>query len=145
MSISLPLRSELGATFTFSQSSLQDYTDCARRFQLRYIERLQWPAIETAPILENERRQIEGQQFHRIVQQSLIGLPAEKLTRMANTPDLSRWWNNFLTQGPSREGFDLYTEAVLSAPVGAHRLVAKYDLVAVRPGEQAIIFDWKTT
>src|SRR5690348_6323085 len=112
------LNTELARPFTFSQSSLQDYTDCARRFQLRYIERLQWPAIETAPILENERRQIEGQQFHRIVQQSLIGLPAEKLTRMANSPDLSRWWHNFLTQGPQLAGFDLHTEAALSAPVG---------------------------
>ncbi len=131
-------------SFTFSQSSLQDYTDCMRRFQLRYIERLQWPAVDTAPVLENERRQLEGQQFHRMVQQSLIGLPAAKLARMANTPELSRWWDNFLAHGPQLDGFKLFTELTLSAPVGDQRLMAKYDLVAVKPGEQAIIFDWKT-
>ncbi len=130
-------------SFSFSQSSLQDYNDCARRFQLRYIEQLQWPAVETAPVLENERRQLEGQQFHRMVQQSLIGLPAKKLARMANTPELSRWWENFLAHGPDLNGFKLYTELALSAPVGAHRLLAKYDLLAVKDG-RAVIFDWKT-
>ena len=34
---------------TLSQSSLQDYVDCARRFQLRYLDRLSYPAIESEP------------------------------------------------------------------------------------------------
>lgn len=137
------LKSKIQNPFTFSQSSLQDYVDCARRFQLRYIERLQWPAIETAPVLENERRQLEGQQFHRMVQQRIIGLPAEKLARMAGSDNLVRWWDNFLAHGPNLEGFKLYPELTLSAPIEKHRLVAKYDLVAVSP-EKALIFDWKT-
>jgi CRISPR/Cas system-associated exonuclease Cas4 (RecB family) len=143
MPATIDLKSELQNPFTFSQSSLQDYTDCARRFQLRYIERLQWPAVETAPVLDNERRQLEGQQFHRMVQQSLIGLPAEKLARMANTDNLSRWWDNFLAHSPALDGFKLYPELTLSAPIGKHRLVAKYDLVAIG-AEKALIFDWKT-
>ena len=137
------LKSDLPQPFTFSQSSLQDYVDCARRFQLRYIERLQWPAVETAPVLENERRQLEGQQFHRMVQQRIIGLPAEKLARLASSENLTRWWDNFLLHGPNLEGFKLYPELSLAAPIGAHRLVAKYDLVAVSP-EKVYIYDWKT-
>lgn len=139
----IDLKSELQNPFTFSQSSLQDYVDCARRFQLRYIERLQWPAVETAPVLDNERRQLEGQQFHRMVQQRIIGLPAEKLARMAGSDNLVRWWDNFLAHGPNLEGFKLYPELALSAPIEKHRLVAKYDLVAVG-AEKALIFDWKT-
>jgi CRISPR/Cas system-associated exonuclease Cas4 (RecB family) len=138
------IKSEIQSPFTFSQSSLQDYADCDRRFQLRYIEHLQWPAIETAPVLENERRQLEGQQFHRMVQQSLIGLPAEKLARMANSENLARWWDNFLTHGPDLKGFKLYPELTLSAPIQNHRLIAKYDLIAVSD-EKALIFDWKTS
>jgi len=137
------LKSEVPTPFTFSQSSLQDYSDCARRFQLRYIEQLQWPAIETAPALENERRQREGQQFHRMVQQYLIGLPAEKLARMAISDDLRRWWDNFITHGPDLDGYALYPELSLSAPIENHRLIAKYDLVAIGQ-EKALIFDWKT-
>ncbi len=134
----------LPSGFTFSQSSLQDYSDCPRRFQLRYIEQLQWPAVETEPIMKNERRQLEGQLFHRMVQQHLVGLPAEKLSRLANTTDLSRWWDNYLQYEFGFAGYSLNTELTLAAPVGTCRLVAKYDLVAIKPGEQAIIYDWKT-
>jgi CRISPR/Cas system-associated exonuclease Cas4 (RecB family) len=137
------LKSEIKIPFTFSQSSLQDYVDCARRFQLRYIEQLQWPAVETAPVLENERRQVEGQQFHRLVQQSLIGLPAEKLARMASTDNLARWWGHWLDFRSPLDFGSLYPELTLSAPVGKHRLMAKYDLIAVKDGH-ATIFDWKT-
>ena len=139
------LKSELPASFTFSQSSLQDYFDCPRRFQLRYIEHLSWPAVETEPVLENERRQQAGQLFHRMVQQHLVGLPVEKLTRQANSPDLSRWWMNYLGHEFEWDGCTKYTELTLSAPVGTHRLLAKYDLVAMLPGRKALIFDWKTS
>jgi hypothetical protein len=122
---------------------LQDYTDCARRFQLRYIERLNYPAVESEPALENERHLQEGEYFHRLVQQSLLGLPDEKLQRLANSPDLERWWSNFARHRPVLEGYTLFPELGLSAPLGKYRLVAKYDLVAIRDGH-AVIYDWKT-
>ena len=131
----------LPTPFTFSQSSLQDYADCPRRFQLRYIDQLSWPGIESEPVVENEQRQIEGQLFHRLVQQYLLEVPSENLSPMANTSNLERWWNNF------KRGFDgigeLHPELTLSSPIGIHRLVAKYDLVAVQ-GNKAIVYDWKT-
>ncbi|HVM71654.1 MAG TPA: PD-(D/E)XK nuclease family protein [Anaerolineales bacterium] len=136
---------ELPHSFTFSQSSLQDYFDCPRRFQLRYIEHLAWPAIETEPVQEYERRQQAGQLFHRMVQQHMVGLPEDKLTRLANSPDLSRWWGNYLGYKFELSGYVKYTELTLAAPVGSHRLLAKYDLVAMLPGKKALIFDWKTS
>jgi CRISPR/Cas system-associated exonuclease Cas4 (RecB family) len=136
----------LPTPFTFSQSSLQDYADCPRRFQLRYINQLGWPAVDAEPVVENERRQIEGQLFHRLVQQYLLGLPSENLSRMANTPNLERWWKNFINNhltGLADLSGD-YPELTLSAPIGNHRLVAKYDLVAVQ-NSQVTIYDWKTS
>ncbi len=127
----------------FSQRSLQDYSDCARRFSLRYLEQMVWPAVESEPVAEFEDRQQSGLLFHRLVQQHLLGLPAEKLGRLASGPDLSRWWHNYLDSDLGLEGYSLHTELVLSSPIGPHRLVAKYDLVAIKDG-QAIIFDWKT-
>ncbi|MCJ7584230.1 MAG: PD-(D/E)XK nuclease family protein, partial [Anaerolineales bacterium] len=123
------LKSQIENPFTFSQSSLQDYADCPRRFQLRYIEQLAWPAVETEPAIENERHQQEGVLFHRLVQQHLIGLPAEKLARLANTPDLRRWWGNWQDFRSLADLGSLYPELTLSAPLGEHRLLAKYDLV----------------
>lgn len=137
-------KSTILAPFTFSQSSLQDYADCPRRFQLRYIEELAWPAVESEPALENERRQQEGLFFHRLVQQRLVGLPVEKLGLMANSPNLSQWWQNFLDFRGLEDFGSLYPEMTLSAPLGEHRVMAKYDLIAATPGEKVVIFDWKT-
>ena len=134
----------LHSGFAFSQSSLQDYSDCPRRFQLRYIDQLHWPAVETEPVLDNERRQLEGQLFHRMVQQHLIGLPVGNLSRLAKTPDLSRWWDNYLGYKFELSGYAQHTEITLAAPIGNHRLLAKYDLVAIKPGERVFIYDWKT-
>lgn len=131
---------------TLSQSSLQDYVDCARRFQLRYLERLSYPAIESEPALENEKHLQEGEYFHRLAQQVLIGIPSEQVGKLANTPNLQRWWENFLAQQDFRSLGDfgsLHAEATLSAPLGDFRLLAKYDLIAIENG-RATIYDWKT-
>ena len=132
---------------TLSQSSLQDYVDCARRFQLRYIDRLSYPAVESEPALENEKHLQEGEYFHRLAQQYLIGIPSEQIGKLANTPNLQRWWENFLTS-KDLTGFanlsGLYAEATLSAPLGGFRLLAKYDLIAI-DNNKATIYDWKTS
>ena len=129
-----------------SQSSLQDYVDCAKRFQLRYVERLSYPAIESEPTLENEKHQQEGEYFHRLVQQHLIGIPAEQIAKIANTANLQRWWENFLNNKDLlglRDLTGLYPEATLSAPLGNFRLLAKYDLISIQENK-ATIYDWKT-
>jgi RecB family exonuclease len=131
--------------FVFSQSSLQDYNDCPRRFQLRYIDKLQWPAVEMEPALEHERRQQEGQLFHRLVQQHIIGIPVEQLTPQASSPNLHRWWENYCGHPITFTGYAQHTEFSLSAPLGANfRMLAKYDLVAIQPGGDILIYDWKT-
>ena len=131
---------------TLSQSSLQDYMDCAQRFKLRYLDRLAYPAVETEPTLENEKHQQQGEYFHRLVQQYLIGIPAEQIAKFANTPDLQRWWENFCSSKELmglQQGARLYPEANLSAPLGTYRLLAKYDLIAIKD-DKVTIYDWKT-
>jgi len=136
----------LPPTFAFSQSSLQDYADCPRRFKLRYLDKLIYPAAETEPALENEKHLQEGQNFHRLAQQYLLGIPTEKLAKLANTPNLQRWWENFLSfSQASLTGLTgLFPEVTLSAPLGDFRLVAKYDLIAVAEDGRIVIYDWKT-
>ena len=136
------------ATFELSilsQSSLQDYVDCARRFKLRYLDRLSYPAVETEPTLENEKHLQEGEYFHRLVQQHLIGIPADQIAKLANTPTLQRWWENFqsFSQTNLASLTNCLPEVTLSAPLGNYRLLAKYDLIAIE-NDKAIIYDWKT-
>ena len=129
--------------FSFSQSSLQDYADCPRRFQLRYLEEMVWPALESEPASEVEAHQLEGLLFHRLAQQHRLGLPPEGLTALANTVNLRRWWSNYISSNINLDGYACYPELTLSCAVGGHRLIAQYDLLAVRDGE-ARIYDWKT-
>lgn len=129
-----------------SQGKLQDYVDCPRRFQLRYVVQRAWPAPQAEPLVEVERHMRLGQTFHRLVHQHVLGIPTDVLARTISDPDLARWWHNYLTVPPP----DLPTalrrsEVVLSAPLSGHRLVAKYDLIAMTPGERAVIVDWKTS
>ena len=131
---------------SLSQSSLQDYNDCPRRFELRYLQHLAYPAIETEPALENEKHQREGEYFHRLVQQYFIGLPEEQIAKLANTENLKRWWDHFINNKGLTELKKLptlRTEITLSEPLGPFRLVAKYDLIA-SDGGKFHIYDWKT-
>ena len=78
--------------FQFSQSSLQDYVDCPRRFQLRYLQRRVWPALDSEPALESEQFMQRGAQFHHLAHQFFLGIPADKLARQIEKDEtLSRW------------------------------------------------------
>jgi len=132
-----------GPLSLLSQSSLQDYVECSLRFKLRYLDRLSYPAVESEPALENEKHQQEGEYFHRLVQQHLIGISAEQIGRLANTPNLERWWSNWQVFRGQQNFGSIYPEVTLSAPLGKYRLVAKYDLLSVNDGK-VTIYDWKT-
>lgn len=144
---------ELPDGFQFSQGSLQDYADCRRRFQLRHILKLAWPAVQSEPVLDNELYMRQGETFHHILHQHLLGVPAERLTQLVHDEDLLRWWENYL-RVPTPWGFQaqgLYPEITLTAALEGCRLVAKYDLIAVAPlsapqsaHQRLVIVDWKT-
>ena len=133
--------------FDFSQASLQDYIDCARRFQLRYLMQLRWPAPQAEPLRENEAHIRRGTRFHHFAQQALAGVPVERLAKAASAdpdPALSRWWANFSALLPELKSGDVYAEVMLSASITRYRLLAKYDFVQIRPDGRFVIYDWKT-
>ena len=135
--------------FTFSQSSLQDFVDCRRRFELRYLKRLAWPAVESEPVLEAERTMQLGARFHRMVQQHLVGMPADRLESMTAGDELTHWWANYLEFHKSLADSGefsgrFYPEVFLSASLAGYQLEAKYDLVVILPEGHARIYDWKT-
>ena len=131
--------------FQFSQASLQDYKDCPRRFWLRYVRRIAWPAAAVGPEQEDELYLRRGRDFHRLLRQHALGIPVAQLEATIADPDLRRWWDNYLTSPPDDLPARRYAEIALSAPLGQHRLVAKYDLIAVEAGQRAVIVDWKTS
>lgn len=137
--------------FQFSQGSLQDFVDCRRRFYLRCIRRLAWPAVQSEPVVEHEGYMQQGSDFHRLAQQALVGLPVERLSASLVGEDLARWWESFcdylpqISNAQPGPGWQLYPEISLTAPLGESRLVSKYDLLAAHPQGRVLIYDWKTT
>lgn len=135
----------LAADFQFSQNSLQDYVDCPRRFQLRYLLRQPWPAADAEPLAEYERLLDLARRFHQSVQRHHLGLSESDLARSMDDEDLRRWWRNYLESPPPDLPVSVRRpEVTLSVPLGGHRLSARYDLLALDPGERAVVVDWKT-
>jgi hypothetical protein len=94
--------------------------------------------------MENERTLLQGERFHRLAHQRLVGVPEENLERLIHDDELRQWWENFLAWHSTARFAASYPEIGLSAPLENHRLVAKYDLIVRNPQGQFTIFDWKT-
>jgi CRISPR/Cas system-associated exonuclease Cas4 (RecB family) len=131
--------------FEFSQNSLQDYADCPRRFQLRYLLRQPWPGLAAEPVAEYERQLELARRFHQLTQRHNLGMSEANLTANIDDPDLRRWWRNYLESPPPNLPTGVRRpETTLSIPLSGHRLTARYDLLALQPGRRAVVVDWKT-
>lgn len=129
--------------FMFSQSSLQDFADCPRRFELKYLKRQRFPAQEVDDMLEFERRMAQGQTFHQLIHQHQIGIPADVLTARIQDTEISKWFNTYLKNGLDNIPEKRYPEKTLTIPIADYGLLAKIDLLAV--GDSIKIVDWKTS
>lgn len=157
---------ELPAAFAFSQSSLQAFEDCPRRFWLTYVQQLPWPALEVSPIQEHERLMRLGEAFHRLVERAEIGMDGDLLAVHLDRPLLD-WFNAYLRHRPQDLPSEfIEVEKVLTIsefgirnsdskpansvqstvrnPHSAIRLAAKYDLIAAERDGRVVIIDWKT-
>lgn len=135
---------ELPDEFYFTQTNLQDYVSCPRRFELRYVRRVPWPALDGEPARTRELQALRGQQFHRLAQQYALGIPLDVLSASIADDSLFGWWKHFLDGALDGLPAQRQTEVSLSAPFRGYRFSARYDLIAVEPGVRAVIVDWKT-
>jgi len=131
-------------TFQFSQNRLQDFVDCPRRFELRWVLSQPWPPLLPDQPGEFEQQMQRGSALHHLAHQAALGLDAERLAASIHDSLLAEWWQVFQDHPPA----DLpsavrWPEVTLSAPFGGYRLRAKYDLLAIEPGERLVIVDWK--
>jgi hypothetical protein len=104
-----------------------------------------WPALITESASELEQHMQRGASFHHLAHQYALGLPPERLAEGIHDDTLAHWWQTFLHHPPPDLPHDLRRpEVVLAAPWAGFRLVAKYDLLAVEPGQRFVVVDWKT-
>ena len=130
--------------FSFSQNNLQDFLECPRRFELRHLHKLSWPAVSSEPVLEMERHMQLGERFHQIVQQHQLGLQPETLETTLAELELARWWGDYLAHPLQGLPSTRIPELFLQTHFEGYRFVAKFDLLAINPDEEAVIVDWKT-
>ncbi len=133
---------------SFSAHSLQAYVDCARRFELSYLEELKWPAVESEPLLQSERHMVDGRRFHEMVHRDVLGI-AVSVPDSARDADISRWWNSYMVKRPADVDGTRFAEKTLVGTIGNSTMVATCDLIVIgntdREGScRARIFDWKT-
>jgi len=129
--------------FMFSQSSLQDFVDCPRRFELKYLLKQRFPAPEVDDMLEFERRMEQGSRFHLLIHQHQIGIPAELLLSRIRDDEVKVWFETYLKNGLDGVPENRHPEKTLTIPLGDYGLLAKIDLLAV--GDSIKIIDWKTS
>ena len=133
----------LADNFIFSQNSLQNYVDCKRRFYLKEILQLQWPALESEPTRMLEERTTLGAEFHLLCNQYFSGVPELAIRESLDSPEILQWWDAFIRLGllPKPQ---LRPEKAITVPFLDYRLTVHYDLLSSDQDEHYIIYDWKT-
>jgi len=128
-----------------SQSNLQDFEDCPRRFQLKVIDNISWPAAYLEPLSRLEQATDLGNKFHHLCQQYFSGIDSGDLIHNISNPDLINIWESFVPFANDLRNGNLFTEIILSTPMLGHHLIAKYDLVIKTSADKFVIYDWKTS
>lgn len=133
----------------FSATSLQDYLDCPRRFQLRYVLELPWPALETDSPDEMEQRAQLGRDLHRLIHQHLAGLSVAPPAGLPPDSPLPGWWQAYRAFAAQWPAWRVVPEVLASAPLAGQRVAVRYDALAwpvdpSAPGPSCVILEWKT-
>lgn len=124
---------------TFSRYKLTTFLACQRRFQLRYVRDLPWPAEPVTEAWREASRR--GRAFHRMLHRHFLDLPVAEPA--GDDPALQRWWRIFREEAPSLPASERRPEETLTVPIDGHRLSGRFDLL-ILSGDRAHIFDWKT-
>lgn len=137
----------MDSRLTLSQYKLAAFLACQRRFQLRYLRRLPWPATPLPAYTEQLLQ--HGQDFHQLLERHFLGLAVTS----AAIPDsqVRAWWQAFETHSPVKNlpaNARFLPETGLTVPLGNHLLYGRFDLLVIGEDDQnqpfAHIFDWKT-
>ncbi len=129
----------------FSQHSLNTYLRCRRRFLLKYIDQQPWPVPEDPDPWAYQRYLMRGRVLHQWLERQQLGINVETIVEHTTDQELKSWWYKTRLFDRSRLPQQIQlAELPVVVPLGPFRLYARYDLLAIDPGERAVIVDWKT-
>ena len=135
----------LGRGHLFSQHSLNTYLRCPRRFWLKYVQQQPWPMPERDNPRVYQEHLLRGRIFHQWLAREHLGLDMEPIVAGSDDPQLRAWWQAARTFDRDALPSGLrVAELPIVVPLGDYRLYARYDYLALDPGGEAVIVDWKT-
>ena len=121
-----------------TQTQINAFERCRRMYYLKYIRKLVWP-VETA-----DRGHIrEGDDFHLLLRQLILGFPKESLIIPADEPDLENWLAVYCREQPLGNPEQVYAEKEVTLSYANVLWLGKFDALAVTE-DRLTIFDWKT-
>lgn len=135
----------LPARFRFTQHNLNDFAECNHRFFQRHIAQQPWPAtdISSPQAMAHERRLRAGVALHRWIERFWLGAIDPLVDAPDGDDELRALWSRFIATDFSFLPAQRNPELALACELGARRLHARYDLLAIEPG-RAVIVDWKS-
>jgi hypothetical protein len=126
------------------QTALATFEVCPRRFQLRYLEHLPWPA---SPLNGQQSLAFErGRRFHRLLERHFLGLPVD--VEAIDDAVVRDWWQRFAHGNLRIPDGKHWPEHRLTIPAVSHFLNGRFDLLVLGAEDGkpiAHIFDWKTS
>ncbi len=118
-----------------SQSSLNLWQTCPRKFQHQALQNLNLPLIANA-------KMEQGKRFHLLMQQQELGLDIANLA--AGDPQLQKWISTFAKNPPKMiDSSRRYPESTYTFALAGYILIAVFDLL-ILGDRQGQILDWKT-
>ncbi len=131
--------------FHYTQSRLQDFMECPRRFYLAHIQQQRWPSPLAEPQSEVEQALDRGARFHQMVQRHQLGMSLDTLqSSAAGDSTLETWLRRYQEIFTGLGSFEkTWPEVSLSTTVAGYSVLAKFDLITLR-GNAVMALDWKT-
>lgn len=126
-----------------SQSKISTWKTCERKFQLRYVDRHDWP--EPPNSADSSAAMEQGEIFHMLAAQSYSLEDSFRFDAAELDSPIDAWWQAFQQDRPvPNQGVQQRVESTLTATLTDQiKLVGRLDLLFAN--EQKLeIFDWKT-
>lgn len=125
----------------FSQSALEIFQKCRRRFQYRYIDGLYWPA-KWGIDAEIEKELEKGRKFHLLAERYYIDGSLQD--QIVEDSELSAWLKRLKRFLPYSKHI-ISSEQELRCSKKNLKFLAKYDLLNYNKEKKMIeLYDWKT-
>lgn len=124
-----------------SAHSVQIFGDCERLYEFTYIDPRPWPAPVHPDPARAEEAETAGKRFHTLVHMHARGLDPAGLA--ATDGQLRRWYGRYLASPLSSLTGEIYSEQVLTFPLGNRKLFVRYDRL-LKTDDHWLIIDWKT-